>query len=114
MMGVKDPQSEIEVHDQLAGPVSALLQRCRQAGVVRADIAMSDIGFVLMMLCQVADVAADDDPGLWRRYLPTLLAGLRPDGPPLEGAPLSDDAFRVASADYQTGRVRKTRAIDTD
>ena len=74
---------------------------------------MSDIGVVLMMLCQVADVAADDDPDLWRRYLPTLLAGLRPDGPPLQGSPLPDDAFRTASADYQTGRIRRSRSLES-
>ncbi|MBE7187023.1 MAG: TetR/AcrR family transcriptional regulator [Jatrophihabitans endophyticus] len=112
MMGVRDPQSELEVHDQLEKPVSRLLERCREAGALRDDVVMSDVGCVLMMLCQVADVAADHTPDLWRRYLPILLAGLTPDGPPLVGTPLSDEAFRVASASYQTGRVRGARPTD--
>ena len=50
-MGVRDPQSEIEVHDQLVVPVTVLLRRCQDSGAIRSDVAMSDIGFVLMMLC---------------------------------------------------------------
>lgn len=110
MLGVHDRQSTVEVHDQLAGPVGLILRRCQDAGQVRTDAAMSDLGFVVLMLCQVADVAGDSGPLLWRRYLPTLLAGLRPDGPALEGAPMADETFRTASAHYKTCRLRATGA----
>ena len=38
-----------------------------------------------------------------------MLSGLRPDAAALVGSPLPDDAFRTASAAYQTGRVRGSR-----
>ena len=109
MMGVQDPQSKVEIHDRLLGPIEALLRRCQDAGAVRADAAVSDLGFVILMLCQVADVAGNVDQSLWRRYLPTLLSGLRPDGPPLDGQALDNDAFRAASAAHHACHARGAR-----
>jgi AcrR family transcriptional regulator len=106
MMGVHDPQKSDEVHHLLIGPVSTLLQRAQAAGAVRADARTSDLGCVIMMLCQVADLAGDVAPGLWRRYLPTLLAGLRVGGTPLPGEPLTDEEFRVASMDHMALKQR--------
>ncbi len=90
-------QHQDEAHDQLAAPVAALLRRAQDAGCVRADAVTSDLGCVVMMLCQVADLGGDSAPDLWRRYLPTLLATFRPDGPPLPGTPLTDEQFQTAT-----------------
>jgi hypothetical protein len=66
--------------------------------VLRADVAPSDIGVVLQMLCAVTDLhsAASEEP--WRRYLSLLLAGLRPSDLPLEGTPLTDAELRSSAA----------------
>ena len=69
----------------------------RTAGRVRKDAVTSDLGCVVMMLCQVADLGGAAAPDLWRRYLPTLLATLHPDGPVLPGIPLTDDQFQAAA-----------------
>ena len=79
-----------EVQDRLVAPVARLLARAQEAGQVRADAESSDLGAVLMMLCHVADLGGDVAPGLWRRYAPTLLSGLRPGGPPLPAPALTD------------------------
>ncbi len=105
MMGVvASGQHHDEAHDQIAEPVTALLRRAQRAGSVRADAVTSDLGCVVMMLCQVADLGGSSAPDLWRRYLPTLLAALRPGGPPLPGTPLTDEQFQTATRTMK-GRV---------
>jgi hypothetical protein len=52
--------------------------------------------FVLFMLCTLTDAVAGESPYLWRRYLPTLLAGLRPGGPELPGTALTKDEIMRA------------------
>ena len=89
MMGVHDHAAKSdEVHELLSGPIATLLARAKAAGAVGPDVESSDLGFVAVMLCQVAEVAGDIAPGIWRRYLPTLLGALRADGPPLPDVPL--------------------------
>jgi hypothetical protein len=50
------------------------------------------------MLCHVADLAGQDSPQLWRRYLPLLLQSLRPSQIPLDVAPLTEEQTRTALA----------------
>lgn len=105
LMGMHDPQRKADFHDQLSEPVDTMLERCKEAGVIRPEVTGSDVGFVVMMLCHVADVAGDTDLQHWRRYLPTLLAGLMPGGPLLTGRPLTETQFRAASTAYLTCRA---------
>ncbi|WP_375482004.1 TetR family transcriptional regulator [uncultured Jatrophihabitans sp.] len=95
LMGVHEAKSDA-VQERLLGRVERLLDRARRAGVVRLDAAASDLGAVISMLCLVADLGGDEAPDLWRRYVPTLLSALRPDGPPLPGRPLTDDEMHQA------------------
>ena len=73
--------THVDYSDRMA--LVALLDRARQAGAVRSDVDLTDLALLLVMLCTVADVSARQSPYLWRRYLPTMLASLRPDGPDL-------------------------------
>ena len=97
MMGVTSRQYRDEAHDQLAEPVAALLRRAQESGTVREDAVVSDLGCVVMMLCEVADLGGTTAPDLWRRYLPALLSALRPDGPALPGTPLTEEQFDAAT-----------------
>ena len=105
MMGVHAEKSEA-VQERLLGRVARLLVRAQHAGQVRPDAEIGDLGAVLMMLNHVADLGGDVAPTLWRRYLPTLLAALRPDGPPLPGAPLSDIEMNEAIVRQHHGTSR--------
>ena len=98
LMGVHEAHEakSSAVQERLLGRVERLLDRARQAGVVRPDAVASDLGAVIAMLCLVADLGGDLAPDLWRRYMPTLLSALRPDGPPLPGRPLTDDEMHQA------------------
>jgi AcrR family transcriptional regulator len=106
LMGVHDAEQDSEVHDRLAGPITALLERAQDAGAVRADANPTDLGMMITMLCVVADVAGDADPSLWRRYLPIMLAGLQPTGPQLPVPALTDEAMRKAMASHHQRLAR--------
>ena len=111
LMGVHDPSQDEEVHTRLSGPIRALVTRAQLAGQVRADVDATDLGMLIVMLCAVADVAADADPHLWRRYLAIMLAGLRPDGPAMPVQPLSEDVMRKAMSSFKqrlATQVQKT------
>jgi AcrR family transcriptional regulator len=100
MMGVHDPADTDRIHDLLGTPIDRMVTGAKASGDLRPDAESSDIGVVIMMLCTVADVTGDRAPDLWRRYLPMLLAGLRP-GAPLPVPPLSDAVFREAMSTFK-------------
>ena len=58
--------------------VTALVERAQEAGVVRADLAPTDIPLILFMLSTPAEYAQHVRPGIWRRYLALILDGMRP------------------------------------
>jgi AcrR family transcriptional regulator len=107
LMGVHDPEKMEQVHDRLIGPINELLLRAQQAGRIRADADTTDLGFIIGMLCTVADMAAGT-PELWRRYLTILLDGLRPGGTPFTTPPLTDPEFREAMATHKQLMTRHT------
>jgi AcrR family transcriptional regulator len=109
LMGAHDTALDDEANEQLTAPIVNLVQRAQRAGAVRADADATDLGMIIVMLCVVADIAADAEPQLWRRYLPILLAGLRPDGPELPLAPLADDVMRKAMASHKQRLARTVR-----
>jgi AcrR family transcriptional regulator len=57
--------------------VTDLVERARDAGVLRADIEPGDLPVLQWMLGAVVDNASAVSPELWRRYLPILLRGMR-------------------------------------
>jgi AcrR family transcriptional regulator len=76
-------------------PLGKLLARGHQAGVVRADLAATDFPVILEMLSAVTGVGV---PGLPRRYIGLVLAGLRAGQDPLPGQPPSEDLLRQVAA----------------
>ena len=95
LMGVHDAAKMEQVHDRLTEPMRAMVDRAKDAGQLRQDVEVTDLGIVLLMLCTVADVTADAAPDLWRRYLPMLLDGLR-TGTDLPVPPVPEDVLRKA------------------
>jgi AcrR family transcriptional regulator len=100
LMGMHDPAKMDEVNERISVPLREIVERCRRAGTLRADVEASDIGVVVMMLCTVADATGDTAPDLWRRYLPMLLAGLRADVE-LPVPALPEDVFRKAISSHK-------------
>ena len=108
LMGVHEPEKMDQVHDRLWGPMNDLMRRAQQAGSVRADADTTDLGFIIGMVCAVADMAGDSSPALWRRYLNLCLDGLRPGGDPLPAPSLSEAEFRSAMATHKQLLTRAT------
>lgn len=91
LLGVRADESEH--HDTMFAPFPPLFDRAKESGAVRSDAEISDVRILLLMLCTVTESAVEGSPYLWRRYLPTLLSGLRPDGAPMPMAAVSERAL---------------------
>lgn len=65
------------VRERMAPIVAEIIARARESGDLRDDTVPQDFPIVQIMLGAVIDVARDAAPGLWRRYLEIILAGLR-------------------------------------
>jgi AcrR family transcriptional regulator len=78
---------------QAIGPVvTKLVRRAVVAGVVRPDLATTDVPLLNFMLKTVVDISRDVEPELYRRYLAIILDGLKAR----EGAePLPVDALAM-------------------
>jgi AcrR family transcriptional regulator len=63
---------------RLESAVEALVDRARQAGVVRDDITGQDVMLLLTGIYQTAAPALPDSPEIWRRYLALTFDGLQP------------------------------------
>jgi AcrR family transcriptional regulator len=87
----------------LAPIVTRLVRRAVDAGVVRGDIATSDVPVINFMLNTVVDFGRDVEPELYRRYLTIVLDGLRPreDPTPLPVEALKVPAFQEALARWK-------------
>ena len=91
-------QDDWEHHDQMVAPFAGAFERAKRDGAVRPDAELTDLLLVLTMLCSVCERVEDESAEIWRRYLPTLMAGLRPDGASMPEPPLSDAQLRAAMA----------------
>ncbi|MDQ8043557.1 MAG: TetR/AcrR family transcriptional regulator [Solirubrobacteraceae bacterium] len=81
--------------------MSGILERAQAAGVVRADLADTDLTFVIAAVGGATEYCCGPvaPPGLWRRYLAIVLDGLRPEGAhPLSPAPLTFDEMVATKA----------------
>jgi len=58
--------------------VTALVERAQRDGVLRTDVASTDMPFIQFMLTAAAEYAGDVSPDIWRRYLAIIIDGLRP------------------------------------
>src|SRR5918912_1260601 len=84
--------------------VERLIERAREQGVLRPDVAASDMPLLLFMLDGVAEYTREADPDVWRRCLTLVVDGLRArrDGPtPLPAEPLGDRGLEVAMRRWQ-------------
>lgn len=76
--------------EQLQPIVGRLVERCHAAGQLRADLDVSDVPMIILMLGTVVDATRDLAPDVWERYFTILLDGIRADAPtPLPTAALS-------------------------
>ncbi len=69
-----------KLRDELHTDVTALVDRARDVGVVRADVTGTDVFLLICAPVHVMDYVTDPPADLWRRYLAIIFDGLRPAG----------------------------------
>jgi AcrR family transcriptional regulator len=88
---------------QIAPVVTKLVRRALDAGVVRSDMATTDVAVINYMLNMVVDLGRHIEPDLYKRYLTIVLDGLRPrdDLTPLPIDALDPGEFQDALARWK-------------
>jgi AcrR family transcriptional regulator len=61
----------------IAPLVARVLQRAKDAGVVRADIELTDLPLIQLAIATIAESSRDVAPDAWRRTMTLVLDGLR-------------------------------------
>jgi AcrR family transcriptional regulator len=69
-----------ELRDQLLAAIEVLVERARQAHVIRSDLTATDVYLMMCAPIHVVDNLADPEPELWKRYLGIIFDGLRSEG----------------------------------
>ena len=79
---------------QLAPLVAQLLLRAQANGDVRADVGVTDMPLIQVMVSSLGELRGPHAAGIWHRYLGLVLDGLRtPDPHPLPRPPISLEEF---------------------
>jgi AcrR family transcriptional regulator len=89
--------------------VAVVLERAQQAGVVRDDLAISDLLLLQHAIGEVADYTREVSPEVWRRTLAIALDGLRPDRrrvTPMPVEALDDEQVSCSMRDWGSRRRR--------
>jgi AcrR family transcriptional regulator len=86
--------------DKLKPIVGRLVARAQASGALRADIEVTDVPVIQLMLTAVIEYTGDVAPDAWRRYLAILLDGLRAEGAhtPVGAPALTDGQLDTAMA----------------
>ncbi|WP_019930501.1 TetR/AcrR family transcriptional regulator [Nocardia sp. BMG111209] len=91
----------VSMRDRVKPAIATVIDRARDAGVLRPDIASSDFFAIVGMVESVAAFSRSVNPDVWRRYLDIVLDGIRGDDQPrqqLSVPPLRDDEVDRAKA----------------
>lgn len=75
-----DDSQVSELRNELHATVGMLVDRAREAGVIRADITGTDVFLLICAPVHAAGFHPNAQPDLWRRYLAIIFDGLRPEG----------------------------------
>jgi AcrR family transcriptional regulator len=67
-------------HAELLERIEAIAARARDAGVLRDDVAATDLPLLAAAAVATDAMTGHGDDELWRRYLAIMLDGLRPEG----------------------------------
>jgi AcrR family transcriptional regulator len=77
-----------EARDRIAPLVSSIVDRAKEAGVLRSDFDSTDAIFIQVALAAVMDKTRGISPVLYRRYLMMFLDGIRVDRATLSELPV--------------------------
>jgi AcrR family transcriptional regulator len=87
--------------------IAGILQRAKDAGVVRRDVEITDLPLIQMAVGSIADSSRDVAPDLWRRTMGIVLDGLRAENATSELEPRALDEQQVAGVMASIGSGRR-------
>jgi AcrR family transcriptional regulator len=106
-------QKDDTVRDMVQPFLYTLVHQAQEEGDLRPDVALTDVGVLLVAAVGVVDFTAPADPEVWRRHLAVILDGLRarPSGATtaLSPSPLDDDQLEVCMTGWKYGTRATTR-----
>lgn len=105
-------EATARARERIAPHVIALVDRAKDAGVVRHDLEIGDFPVLNLMLMTMVNATRDVSPNAWKRYLQLILAGVRPtdDGTVLPtGAPTIEQIDEVMRCGLHPGAARADR-----
>ncbi len=108
IMRIDHSQPEIEaVKAGFSSRIEKLIDRAMAAGVLRSDLASTDVFGIFTMISAVADAMQPTVPGAWRRYLELILRAIHADADdtPIATPALTDEQLR----DIQRERANRQR-----
>lgn len=104
---VGDKDSFRRRHERFMPLLEQLVERAKAAGGLRADVSLTDLAAMQIMLTKIAEFTSGTRPDVWRRYLRIMLDGLRadsdrPDTGPLPCPALTKAEFEAARHHHRT------------
>jgi AcrR family transcriptional regulator len=94
-----------DARERIQPIVEAIVERAQRAGVVREDIAVSDLLLLQHAIGEAAEYTREVAPDVWRRMLVIALDGLRPDRrrpSPMPVPPLDDEQVVCSMREWGT------------
>ncbi len=86
------------LQEERQAAITRLMDRARQAGVLRDDVTVEDLAFVVCGISRTVEITAGLAPQVWRRHLALLLDGFRPEAAhPLPEPPLPPGLLYAAA-----------------
>jgi AcrR family transcriptional regulator len=77
--GARGTERAVAARSLIAPLVAEVLQRAKNANVVRTDIELTDLPLIQLAIGTIAESSRDIAPEVWRRMMTLVLDGLRPE-----------------------------------
>jgi AcrR family transcriptional regulator len=106
--GARGAERAVAARLLIAPLVAQILERAKDAGVVRNDIALTDFPLIQLAIGTIADSSRDVAPDAWRRTMTLVLDGLRAEraGSELVPPALDQEQVDAIMACYGGARMR--------
>jgi AcrR family transcriptional regulator len=90
--GARGAERAVAARSLIAPIAAQVLQRAKDAGVVRSDIELTDLPLIQLAIGTIAESSRDVAPEVWRRLMRLVVDGLRADCARSDlGAPALDE-----------------------
>jgi hypothetical protein len=106
--GAGGPAPATAARSLIAPLVAEVLQRAKDAGVVRVDVELTDLPLIQLAIGTVAEASREVAPNAWRRTMTLVLDGLRAGSAAgeLPTPALDPEQIDVVTMSYATPRRR--------